>query len=71
MSVETALPVELALLDALVPSLLFAFVAAGLASLILDWIFVRYELYRYLWYPALFRLALFICLFAVFGLCIY
>ena len=65
------MPVEIALLDALVPSLLFAFIAAGLVSLILDGIFVRYELYRYLWYPALFRLALFICLFAVFGLCIY
>lgn len=65
------MPVEIALLDALVPSLLFAFVAAGIVSLIFDWVFVRYEIYRHLWYPALFRLALFICLFAVFGLCIY
>ncbi len=65
------MPREIALLDALVPTLLFAFLAAGGIALILDWIFTRYGLYRHIWYPALFRLATFICLFAACGLWIY
>lgn len=65
------MPREIALLDALVPTLLFAFLAAGLSSLALDWLFTRYRLYRVIWYPALFRLAVFVCLFAACGLWIY
>ncbi len=65
------MPREIALLDALVPPLLFAFVAAGICVLLLDWLFVRYGIYRHLWYPALFRLAVFVCLFSIFGLMIY
>ena len=65
------MPREIALLDALVPTLLFAFLAAAGGALVLDWLFARYGLYRYLWYPALFRLALFACLFAACGLLIY
>ena len=65
------MPREIALLDALVPTLLFAFLAAGGASLALDWLFTRYDFYRYIWYPALFRIALFACLFAACGLWIY
>jgi hypothetical protein len=65
------MPRETALLDALVPSLLFAFVAAGVAALLLDWIMTRYRWYRFIWYPALFRLAVFVCVFGVLGLGIY
>jgi protein AaeX len=65
------MPREIALLDALVPTLLFAFLAAGCASLALDWLLTRHGLYRHIWYPALFRLALFVCLFAAGGLWIY
>jgi hypothetical protein len=65
------MPREIALLDALVPTLLFAFLAAGFSSLLLDWLFARYGIYRHLWYPALFRLAVFVCLFSAFGLRIY
>jgi len=65
------MPREIALLDALVPTLLFAFLAAACCSLLLDWLLARFGIYRYLWYPALFRLALFACFFAVFGLLIY
>ncbi len=65
------MPLEIALLDALVPTLVFAFVAAAASALLLDWLFVRYGIYRHLWYPALFRLSLFVCLFSVFGLMIY
>jgi hypothetical protein len=65
------MPREIALLDALVPTLLLSFFAAVFASLALDWLFVRYRIYRHLWYPALFRLAVFGCLFASGGLLIY
>lgn len=65
------MPREIALLDALVPTLLLAFLAAALGALLLDSLLVRFGLYRYVWYPALFRLALFTCLFAVGGLFIY
>jgi hypothetical protein len=65
------MPREIALLDALVPTLLLAFLAAACGSLALDWLFVRYGIYRHLWYPALFRLAVFGCLFAACGLLIY
>ena len=65
------MPREIPLLDALVPTLLFAFLVAGSGSLLLDWIFTRYDLYRFIWYPALFRLSLFACLFAACGLWIY
>lgn len=65
------MPREIAVFDALVPTLLFAFIAAGLIALLLDWIFSRFRLYTYLWYPALFRLCVFICVFAGIGLWIY
>lgn len=65
------MPREIALLDALVPTLLFAFLAAGACSLALDWLLTRYHFYRFIWYPALFRVSLFACVFAAFGLWIY
>jgi hypothetical protein len=65
------MPREIAFLDALVPTLLFAFLAAGCCSLVLDWLLARYGMYRHIWYPALFRLASFVCLFAACGLWIY
>ena len=65
------MPREIALLDALVPTLLFAFLAAGIGSLALDWLFTHYRVYRHIWYPALFRLAVFVGLFAACGLRIY
>lgn len=65
------MPREIALLDALVPTLLLAFLAAASGSLALDWLFARYGIYRHLWYPALFRLSIFTCLFTAGGLLIY
>lgn len=65
------MPREIALLDALVPTLLFTFLAASCGSLVVDWLLTRYGLYRYIWYPALFRLAAFGCMFAAGGLWIY
>jgi protein AaeX len=65
------MPREIAVFDALIPTLLFAFLLASCGSLIIDWALTRYRLYRYIWYPALFRLAAFGCMFAIGGLCIY
>jgi len=65
------MPREIALLDTLVPTLLFGFLAASLGSLIIDWLFTRYHLYGYIWYPSLFRLAAFSCMFTLSGLWIY
>jgi len=65
------MPREIALLDALVPTLLFGFLAASCGSLIIDWLLTRNHLYRFIWYPALFRLAAFGCMFALSGLWIY
>ncbi|MCB5190795.1 DUF1656 domain-containing protein [Methylobacillus arboreus] len=65
------MPRELALLDALVPALILAF-AGGLAlSWLLDQVFTISGLYRHIWYRALFRLGLFICLVCSLGLMIY
>jgi hypothetical protein len=65
------MPVEIAFFEALFPTLLFAFIAAGLGALLLDWAFTRYDIYQYTWYPALFRVSMFSCLFALFGLYVY
>ncbi|HWU34167.1 MAG TPA: DUF1656 domain-containing protein [Methylovorus sp.] len=65
------MPREFALLDALVPTLLLAFIAAAFGTLLLDRLFAWLGAYRLVWYPALFRLAVFGCLFAGLGLWIY
>jgi hypothetical protein len=65
------MPREIALLDALVPTLLFAFLISVFLSWALDWLFARIGLYRYIWYRALFRFAVFICMFSALGLLIY
>jgi hypothetical protein len=65
------MPRELAVLDALVPTLMFAFLAAVAIILALDMAMVRFGLYPYVWYPALFRLAIFVCVFSSLGLWVY
>lgn len=65
------MPREIALLDALVPTLLFAFLISVLLSWALDWLFASIGLYRHIWYRALFRFAAFVCMFAALGLLIY
>jgi len=65
------MPREIALFDALVPTLLFAFLFGAAMSWIIDVVFTRYGLYRDIWYRALFRLAVFICIFACCGLLVY
>ena len=65
------MPREIALLDALVPTLLIAFMISVLLSWALDWLFSHLGLYQHIWYRSLFRLAVFICMFSVLGLMIY
>jgi hypothetical protein len=65
------MPREIALGGALVPGLLLVFLACLLALWGIDWIVGRLGLYRYVWHPALFRLALFVGLFGAAGLLFY
>ena len=62
------MPRELALGDALVPGLLVLFVLALLLLGLLDAIAGRFGLYRLVWHPPLFRLAVCVCVFGAFAL---
>lgn len=61
-------PREIALSDVLVPGLLPIFVGCLLLLWLLDSVIGRYGLYRFVWHPPLFRLALFAGLFGLAGL---
>lgn len=62
------MPREFALLDALVPTLLLAFVCAFILQALIDRVCRYVDFYQYVWHPALFRVSLFVCLFSTFGL---
>ena len=62
------MPREIALFDALVPGLFLVFLASLALQWALDWLFGRFGLYRHVWHPPLFRLALFACVFGGLGL---
>ena len=62
------MPREIAVLDALVPSLLLVFVFSLLLQWAVDWVGGRYGLYRYVWHPPLFPVAVFFCCFGGLGL---
>ncbi len=62
------MPREIALLDALVPSLFYAFLASIVLQTVLDRIMGRCGVYRHVWHPPLFRLGIFICIFGACGL---
>lgn len=62
------MPLEIAMFDALVPTLLPIFLLSLLLQAGLDWLFGRFGLYRHVWHPPLFRLALFACVFGGLGL---
>jgi hypothetical protein len=57
------MPRELSIGGALVPGMLVWFVLAMALMLVFDWLVGRYGLYRYVWHPALFRVAVFVCVF--------
>lgn len=65
------MPREIALGDALVPGLLVFFLLALLVLWLFDAVAGRLGLYRLVWHPALFRLAVFVCVFGAFALFLY
>ena len=65
------MPREIAIQGVLVPGLLPVFLGCLLLMLLVDLLIGRYGLYRYVWHPPLFRLALFACLFGLAGLLLF
>ena len=65
------IPHEVALADALVPGLLVVFIGCLLALWLVDTVVGRFGLYRFVWHPPLFRLALFVCMFGAAGLLLF
>ncbi len=46
------------------PAILLLFIAMLAVFWSLDWVAGRYQLYRYVWHPSLFRIAVFLILFS-------
>jgi steroid 5-alpha reductase family enzyme len=65
------MPREIALADALVPSILLVYLGCLLVLWLIDTLVGRYGLYRYVWHPSLFRVAVFFVLFGAVGLLLY
>lgn len=65
------MPREFDLAGILFPGLLPLLVACAALTWLLDGLLARFELYRHIWHPPLFRLALFVCLFGGAGLVVY
>lgn len=65
------MPREIALADALVPGLLLIYLGCLLVLWGIDTLIGRYGLYRYVWHPPLFRVAVFFVLFGAAGLLLY
>jgi len=65
------MPREIALGDALVPGILLLYVGCLLVLWAIDTLVGRYGLYRYVWHPSLFRVAVFFVLFGAAGLLFY
>ncbi|HEY9132614.1 MAG TPA: DUF1656 domain-containing protein [Dyella sp.] len=62
------MPREIAIGGALIPGLLPIFLGCAVLLWSIDFIVGRFDLYRYVWHPPLFRVALFVCLFGAAGL---
>lgn len=62
------MPREIPLFDALVPTLLLILIASSVIYFLLDRLIAEWDLERLAWHPALFRFALFVCLFCSLGL---
>lgn len=62
---------EVTFLDAHVPALFLAFLLAALVIWVVDKWLVTWAIYDLVWYPALFRVALFFGVFSLFGLMVY
>lgn len=62
------MPLELSLWGLTLPTLLPLFLLAALSHRLLDSMLSHLGLYRWLWHPSLFRIALFVVIFAGLGL---
>jgi hypothetical protein len=62
------MPPEIEFFGVLMPGLLPVFLLSFAVMVLLDLAIGRAGLYRRLWHPSLFRLALFVCLFGAAGL---
>jgi hypothetical protein len=62
------MPHEVDLYGVLMPGLLPLFLGCLLLMVLLDLVVGRFGLYRHVWHPALFRFAVFVCLFGAAGL---
>jgi len=62
------MPREISIFSLLVPGLLPILAGSVIAFGLLDRALVRSGLYRHVWHPALFRAALFVCIFSGAGL---
>jgi hypothetical protein len=58
------MPREIAVISLLIPTLLPTFLGCATAYWFIDGMLARIGLFRYVWHPALFRAALFVCLFS-------
>ena len=65
------MPIEIAFAGTLFPGLLLLFVVICIVLWALDTLAGRRGWYRNVWHPALFRTAIFICLFGGFGLLLF
>ncbi|GLQ45844.1 DUF1656 domain-containing protein [Dyella lipolytica] len=65
------MPREIALGGAFAPGLLVWFVISVGLLLLIDTVIGRFGLYRFVWHPALFRLALMVCIFGSIALLLY
>lgn len=65
------MPREVNFAGATVPGLLVVYLVCLLVQWAIDTLVGRYGLYRHVWHPALFRVALFFCLFGSIGLLLY
>ncbi|HEX7817275.1 DUF1656 domain-containing protein [Dyella sp.] len=65
------MPREIAIGGTLIPGLLPVFIGCLFLLWVLDEAVGRFGLYRYVWHPPLFRVALFVCLFGAAGLLLF
>jgi protein AaeX len=65
------MPREIAIGDVFIPGLLVWFLIALVLLLLIDRVIGRFGLYRYVWHPSLFRLALIVCIFGAMALLLY
>lgn len=65
------MPREIAIAGVLVPGLLVWFVLSLGLLWMIDWVVGRFGLYRFVWHPSLFRLALLVCIFGSGALLLY